>query len=170
MKSKRPASVFISIAGFLIISVIVFLFISSSSQPPIVPNDIISQVNFPIFYPPVSQQMTVEAGSYRYAKSLGQVTFIVNFDNKHITFAEQSSPDSFAADPSFYTAFVQKLGGYANFDSVNGRVDLTRPAQVNNETGVMNAKGTLLFAKSTGDISEDNWKLLFNALDYTKPL
>lgn len=86
-----------------------------------------------------------------------------------ITFAEQSSPDSFAADPNFYPAFIQKLGGYDTFNSVNGQVDLTRPAQVNAETGVMNTKGTLLFARSDGDLSETNWKLLFNSLDYTQP-
>lgn len=139
------------------------------TKPPIIPGTIQKQVNFPIFYPNLSQRVDIETNSFKYDKSLGQVTFIVKFASRSITFAEQTSPDSFAADPTFYNNFIEKLGGYATFDSVNGTVSLTEPAQVDAQTAVMNAKGTLLFAKSSGNISQNNWTLLFNSLAYTQP-
>lgn len=166
MKRKTVLLPLLVIALAIVITILVALF---HNRPAVVPRSILKQVNFVIFYPPASQQMTIEPGTFKYAKSLGQVSFIVGFGGRHITFAEQSSPDSFSADPNFYPQFIQKLGGYATFGSTNGQVDLTRPSQVNAETGVMNAKGTLLFAKSDGDLSEDNWKLLFNALSYAQP-
>jgi hypothetical protein len=167
MKKKNISLPLVSIITIVLITVAVVIFYAT--RPPVIPKSILKQINFAIFYPPINQQTTIETSTFKYAKSLGQVSFIVNFSGQHITFAEQSSPDSFAADPNFYPAFVQKLGGYATFTSVNGRVDLARPAQVDAETGIMNAKGTLLFVKSTSNLSENNWKLLFNSLTYAQP-
>ncbi|HUD05657.1 MAG TPA: hypothetical protein VMR18_01895 [Candidatus Saccharimonadales bacterium] len=67
-------------------------------------------------------------------------------------------------------SIIEKLNGYASFDSVDGTVSLTNPTEVKSETAVMNAKGTLLFAKSNGNLSENSWKLLFNSLDYSQSL
>jgi hypothetical protein len=138
-------------------------------KPPVIPTAIQKQVNFVIFYPQPNNQITLEKSTIKYDKSIAQISYIVNFANQHITFSEQASPDSFAADPTFYSNFVQKLNGYATFDSLNGTVNLTLPTEIKTETGVMNAKGTLVFVKSSGNLSENNWKLLFNSLSYTQP-
>ena len=159
----------IILVSVLVLSVTLITVFLQLRKPSIVPRSILNQIDFAIFYPPVNQQTTIETATFKYAKSLKQVSFIVDFSGQRITFAEQGSPDSFGADPNFYPQFIKSLKGYATFDSVNGRVDLARPAQVNAETGVMNAKGTLMFAKSDGNLSEDNWKLLFNSLSYTQP-
>lgn len=164
MKKTLIISASVLVLGITLVAVLLLL-----RKPSVVPQSILKQIDFAIFYPPVSQQTTIETGTFKYAKSLGQVSFIVEFGGQHITFAEQASPDSFGADPNFYSQFIKSLNGYTFFDSVNGRVDLAQPAQVNAETGVMNAKGTLMFAKSDGNLSEDNWKLLFNSLSYTQP-
>lgn len=169
MKRLRSKITLIAIVMILIIIAIAVGIIWYINASAVVPQSIRKQANFAIFYPQPGQQITIQKSTFKYDKSLGQVSYIVNFDSRQLTFAEQSSPDSFSADPTFYPAFIQKLDGYATFSSVNGRVDLTRPAQVQAETGVMNAKGTLLFAKSSGDLSENNWKLLFNALSNTQP-
>jgi hypothetical protein len=138
-------------------------------KPPVIPHNIQKQVNFAIFYPQVSSQASIQKTTFKYDPSLKQLSFIVNFSGRQITFAEQSSPDSFADDPNFYPKFIEKLNGYATFDSVDGRVDLTRPKEVKSQAAVMNSKGTLMFAKSNGDISEDNWKQLFNYMLFSKP-
>jgi len=135
----------------------------------VVPKTITASVQFPIFYPEPSKQITIKQDSFKYDKSMGQVSFIVSFENDKVIFAEQSSPDSFSASPTFYTAFVQKLNGYATFDSVDGRVDLTLPTETHEETAIMNARGTLLFASTASTINETNWKLVFNTMRYTQP-
>ena len=150
-----------------VVSAVIFLIFFN--RQVIVPSSISQQANFVIFYPQPSQQVTVQIKTFKYDPTNKQVSFIVSFSGRNITFAEQGSPDSFADDPNFYSQFITKLNGYTTFGSVNGTVDLTRPSEVKNETAVMNAKGTLLFANSNGDISEDNWKSLFNVLHYTQP-
>jgi hypothetical protein len=171
MSMKRPTkkTILIVLGAIAVVAVITAATLWYLNRSAVVPHSIRSQANFAIFYPQPSRQITIQKKTFKYDQSLGQVSYIVSFDGQQLTFAEQSSPDSFSADPTFYPAFIQKLDGYAAFSSVNGRVDLTRPAQVQTETGVMNAKGTLLFAKSSGDLSENNWKLLFNALTNTQP-
>ena len=140
-----------------------------NSRPSVIPSAIRRQANFAIFYPNPSKQIYILPSSFKYDTSLSQVAFAARFANRSITFAEQSSPDSFAATPTFYANFITKLGGYATFSSIDGTVSLTEPAQVNAQTAVMNTKGTLLFAKSSNDMSENNWRLLFNSLSFTQP-
>ena len=138
-------------------------------KPSVIPKNITSSAQFPIFYPKPSKQIIIKQASFKYDRSLGQVSFIVNFEKSTITFAEQGSPDSFSADPNFYPAFIQKLNGYDTFSGVDGRVDLTLPSETHEQTAVMNAKGTLLFVSSSSQISESNWKLLFYSLNNTQP-
>jgi hypothetical protein len=159
----------------LIIITVVVLIIGAGfyhyyhNQSP-VPSSILHKINFVIFYPKTNGQTFIEKNTFKYSKSLGQVSFIVEYDGQHITFAEEGSPDSFAADPNFYSQFTSSLNGYATFDTVNGSASLTKPTEVKHEVGVMNTKGTLLFAQSTtGNLSENAWKQLFNSLVYVQP-
>lgn len=153
------------ISAVLLAAVIV---IAILHQPALLPKDIKKQVNFVVFYPTGSQAV-IEKSSFKYDSSLKLLSFDTNFAGKQITFAEQGTPDSFVDDSNFYPKFIDSLNGYATFSSIQGQVDLTVPKEFNNQTGVMNAKGTLLFAKSSGNISEDNWKQLFNSFNYIKP-
>jgi hypothetical protein len=139
------------------------------NRTPLIPIKVQNEANFAIFYPNSNNQIRVEKNTIKYNTSLGQVSYIVDFAGKKITFAEQTEPVSFTADPTFYTSFVENLRGYASFDSINGHVDLTFPGQVNSQTAVMVTKGTLLFAKASGNISELNWRFLFNDLNFTQP-
>jgi hypothetical protein len=151
---------------FLVIGGAAAVLMLNKSKP--VPAAIRKQANFVIFYPS-SKDAKIKSATFQYNSALKSVSFIINYMGKEVTFAEQASPDSFADDPNYYPKFAEKLNNYATFETVNGRVDLTRPNKVNSETGLMNAKGTLLFAKSNGDISEDSWKRLFNALSFVGP-
>jgi hypothetical protein len=169
MNQKTKTRLIITAIGLVVIVLAAGGTIAYIKRGSVVPRTIAKQVNFVIFYPKPSQQTGIEEKTFKYSSSLGQVSFIVNFAGQQITFAEQSSPDSFSVDPSFYSAFIQKLNGYATFDSIDGRVDLTQPTEVNAQTAIMNAKGTLLFAKASGNISENNWRLLFNSVVYNQP-
>jgi hypothetical protein len=161
----RLVSIFLAI----VIVVIVGYFIFGISNPEPIPIAIQNKVSFPIFYPKPSKQVVIANNSFKYDKSKGQVIFNISYDKQNITFAQQSSPDSFSADPNFYQSLVQSLNGYASFDSIDGQVNLTLPNQTKDQTAVMNAKGTLLFANSSGKLSQAEWKLLFNTLNNTQP-
>lgn len=168
-KYKRNARLF-SLLFLILVCVGIFVvetYVQRDSSP--VPTSIQNSVQFPVIYPKPSQQITIKESTFKYSKSLGQVSFIVNFAGSNITFAEQSSPDSFSADPTFYPTFIQKLNGYATFTALDGRVDLTLPSETHYQTAVMNAKGTLVFASSPNKLTENNWKLLFNTLENTQP-
>ena len=165
-RSFRPIAIILVVA--VIISGLSLYRYYYNSSP--IPNSIRHQINYVIFYPKSSNQIVIEKSTFKYSKSLGQVSFIVEYGGQHITFAEESSPDSFAADPNFYSQFTNSLNGYATFDTVNGTASLTIPTEVKHEVGVMNAKGTLMFAQSTtGNLGENAWKQLFNSLIYVQP-
>jgi hypothetical protein len=164
-RNSRLAATLLIVVGLVVVGYIFFV----ARQPSTVPKSITSSVQFPIFYPKPGKQITIKQTSFKYDKSLGQVSFIVNYAGSAITFAEQSSPDSFSADPTFYPAFIQKLNGYDTFSGVDGRVDLTLPSETHEQTAIMNAKGTLVFASTSGKISESSWKLLFYSLSNTQP-
>ena len=165
-RNFRPIVLILVIAA-IIGGVVLYRYYHNSSPVPI---SIRHQVNYGLFYPKPSSQTVIEESSFKYSKSLGQVSFIVVYDSQHLTFAEQASPDSFAADPTFYSKFVSSLNGYATFDTVNGTASLTVPTEVKHEVGVMNAKGTLMFAQNiTGNLNENAWRQLFNSLVYIQP-
>lgn len=170
-KVDRKKFIIISFLSVILIILASIVYVTKfiNSKYNSVPSSISLKVDFPIFYPKSAKQAKVDESSLKYDKKMGQVSYVVNYQHRTITFAEQASPESFSADPGFYTSFVRKLGSYYNFDSLNGRVDLTVPQQVGTETAIMNAKGTLLFAKSSGDLSQYSWRLLFNSLYYTRP-
>jgi len=164
-RNSRLAATLLIVVGLAIAGYIFFVV----GRTSFVPKSITSSVQFPIFYPKPSKQIIIKQPSFKYDKSDGQVSFIVSYKGSSITFAEQSSPDSFSADPNFYPAFIQKLNGYGTFSGVDGRVDLTLPSETHEQTAIMNAKGTLVFASTSGQISESNWKLLFYDLNNTQP-
>jgi hypothetical protein len=160
-----------SLSAVIVIFVLMIAgyFIYEISHPNPVPFNIQNSVKFAIFYPSPSKTIIIKKPSFKYDKSKGQLIFDVSFEGNEIIFSEQSSPDSFSADPNFYQNLVQSLDDYATFQSLDGRVDLTIPAQTKQQTAIMNAKGTLVFANSNKKMSEANWKLLFNSVDNTQP-
>jgi hypothetical protein len=169
IKKYRSNYRLVSLLLAIIVVIIVGYFLYVISNPNPIPKTIQNSVTFPIFYPKPSKQVAIKSSSFKYDKSKGQVTFSVNYNKQNITFAEQSSPDSFSADPNFYQSLAQSLNSYASFDTIDGQVNLTLPSQTKDQTAVMNAKGTLLFANSSSKLTQANWKLLFNTLDNTQP-
>lgn len=158
------------IAGIIVVAILVVAVIWWKRSTTIVPPSIANQASFVIFYPANGSQITIQKTSFKYDNTNKQVSFIVAYQGQSITFGEQSSPDSFSDDQNFYPQFIQSLNGYSTFSSANGSVDLTKPTETNHETGVMNSKGTLLFAQdTTGNLSENAWKQLFNALIFIQP-
>ena len=82
-----------------------------------------------------------------------------------ISFSEQPTPGSIVDIPQVYDKLVDSLQPYNTFDSVNGKVALTHPNNLNGgQTAVMNDKGTLIFVRPTKDLTDTEWRQVFNSL------
>ena len=138
--------------------------------PPI-PNEIVAQTTHAVLSPTKAAPVTVDQNTVKYDKSTGILTFDVQTDSGvNVTFTEQPTPESFVDILPAYEALIEKLHGYASFDTPNGKVSLTTPHELSGQqSAVMNSKGTLIFARPTKNLSVDEWKRIFNNLDLQKP-
>jgi hypothetical protein len=134
------------------------------------PKSIRQQVNYLVFYPASDSGVAVDKSSFKYDAAQKVLSYTVSTQNRTLTVSEQPTPDAFNDVPQAYDKLVQSLGEYGSFDSLFGKVSLTRPQQLHGQqSAVMNAKGTLLFAHPTqGELSDDEWRQLFNSLRVVK--
>jgi hypothetical protein len=154
----------------LILVVFGIILILSNSKKTVIPNNIRSEVNFPIFYPSGLKNAVIDQSSLKYDSKQKYVNYLVNYNKFKLTFSEQATPNTFTVDPSIYTEFTQKFNIYGSFSSVNGNVNLGQPAHTAYEVAIMNSSGTLLFIRTdNGYMDESNWRLLFNNLAYVRP-
>jgi hypothetical protein len=148
------------------IGILISVIFNQSSQ---IPSSVQKQISFIIFYPDISTAV-VQKNTVKYDKSNKFLNFIVKYNQYYLTFSEQTTPSEFNYDSNIYPEFVQKLNSYDSFGSVDGTVYLTHPNSANYETAIMNAKGTLLFAKTDNGLMDvTKWQTLFNTMQYQTP-
>ena len=149
---------------FLIGTYVLFFYQSTAGN---IPPTIKKQVSFNVFYPRPDPAITVATNSFKYDTKEKLLSYVVNYANTPITIAEQATPQNFIDIPQAYDKLIETLGEYGSFQSYYDKVSLTRPKEFNGQqSAVMNSKGTLVFAHPTkGDLSEDQWKKLFNGFE-----
>jgi hypothetical protein len=157
------------LAALAAVTLLVVIAVMTFAERTPISASIRKQVNFTLLYPKSSAAIKLDQKSIKYDPSVKQLSFIVTLSGRTITFSEQTAPDQFADVAEYYPKFIAQLQGYATFTNAIGKVDLTRPKDVKNQVAVINAKGTLLFARSNGDLTEDDWKRLFNSLIVIPP-
>lgn len=135
------------------------------AQPPI-PLAVTSQASFAVFYPADRHILSVKKGSALYDRTTGTLRFAASApDGLQVSFSEQATPGSFVDVPQVYSSLLASLQNYSSFDSINGSVALTLPKEFNGgQSAVMNSKGTLLFARPSRNLTEDQWRRIFNSL------
>jgi len=118
---------------------------------------------------PKGNQFIVDKTSFKYEPSAKALTFVVSsFGVKNII-SEQVTPDSINDIPQYLDKLTESLNAYTSFDSVVGKVYLTRPKELSGEqSAVMNTKGVLLFAHPVKDLTDDQWRQFFNSLEIIK--
>ena len=147
--------------GFVLALVLVLL----RPQVPI-PTEIRKQLNFSVFYPNKRSIYKVDQKTASYDPKTKVLIFHAKSANNDLTIAEQATPDPFNDIPQYYEKFTQVLNGYKDFDSANGKVSLTRPKELSGgQSAVFNNKGTLMFVHPAHDLSDDEWRKFFDALD-----
>lgn len=134
--------------------------------PSPVPLNIRTQAMFSIIYP---SGYNIEGKSWKYNGSQKSVEFVAQKDNYSVTFTEEKTPLEYQNDLAAYNRFIGSLRPRANFDVPFGAVSISNfvtagDYQVVGETGILNTKGTLILAHPNMQITDDQWRGLFESL------
>jgi hypothetical protein len=114
---------------------------------------------------PSRARANIDRGSAKYDSSLKVLSFTGLVDGKNLVIAEQPTPEQFVDIPAAYEKVLGSMNDYSDFDTTMGTVHLTKPDELHGgQTAVLNAKGTLLFAKSASGLSTDQWRQFFNSV------
>ena len=155
---KKLIAVALSIAFIVVITLLFW------PKPPI-PQKITRQLTSPLLLPQASQ-FKVKPGSAKFDTSLSLLSFAVMVAGDQIAVSEQPTPESFTDVPAVYQKVLGSMNNYYDFDTPVGTVYLTLPHQLNGlQTAVLNADGTLLFAKPHSNLSEAKWRQFFDTVN-----
>lgn len=161
---KLRKSFLISVAALTVLGIIVITILLLGPKNPL-PSTVRKQANF-VILAPVSGPVKVDRESAKYDTALKLLSYKSMFNGVKIVVSEQSTPDSFIDIPQVYDKVVANMQEYSKFDVIAGTVHLTRPKDLGGkQAAVINTKGTLLFAKPTSDLSNDQWRLFFKSVD-----
>lgn len=108
----------------------------------------------------VNVKVATLMGSYKYDQSTKVLTFIVLVGNTKVVISEQSYPDILV-----YGKLVNAFNIYSEIDTKTGKVSLGRPKDNGGgQAAVVHANNLLIFGKPDKDLTDEEWKAVFNNL------
>lgn len=146
----------------------VLFYLNNASNP--LPSDIKNQLSYKAVYPPSGLGTIID--SYQYNQNDRVLTFSLRkFDTK-IVFVEQKAPESLGANGQVYFPAIG-IHPYAQFQSKIGPAALTKFYKSGNleqfsQSGVLYSEGTLVWVGSQKNLTNDQWKTLFDGLKVSK--
>jgi nitric oxide reductase large subunit len=131
---------------------------------PIIPTTIKNKLTSTLLMPQ-DKRFEIIRQSVNYDSTVGGLLdFDVMVFGHRVVLSEQAEPASFVAVPAAYQKVVTGMNDYSDFDASIGTVHLTAPSQDNgNQAAVLNADGTLLFAKPAGSLTVAQWRQFFDS-------
>lgn len=161
------------ITGVLLLLVLLstFFYLAKQSYSNPLPEEIKKSLDRKAIYPS-SKTAQISYDSYQFDQANKVLSFKAEAYGANIVFSQQPAPDSLSSgDQVYYPALG--IRPYAQFQSKLGPVALTRFWKSNNlepsgQTAVMAVEGILLLAHPDKDLSNDQWKQLFDALKITR--
>jgi hypothetical protein len=143
-------------------------FIHSRSDKPVISKEIAQQVHFSVFYPmsdtgqPLWQ---ISKDKTSYDAENGVLTMISTRPNSSttVTLTQQMIPDAFKDVPTQYAKMLNSMNQYQEIKSQFNTVTLTRPKELKGgQTAVVNKGDTLMFAKPSTDLTDNEWQSFFD--------
>ena len=136
--------------------------------PSPIPSNIQQQTNFTIMYPD-PRSYSYKRAAWNYSSKDSSLQFSVNKDGYNAVFTEEKTPLAYQNDLAAYNRFIGSLRPSANFDVPFGTVSITNfvtagDYQVVGKTGILNTKGTLLLVHPDTDLTDSQWRSLFESL------
>jgi hypothetical protein len=159
MKWALRIAIIVGIIGVLTIGL---LWLFRPYRP--IPQSIKSQLTTTLLMPRIGDYQEAY-GTAGYDSVHNLLTFKIGFSGTDIVVSEQPEPTQFNDISGYYTAFVNDLGEYTSFGSINGTVYLFHPKTDPTKTAaVMVQAGTLMFANPNSNITMSQWRSFFNAV------
>lgn len=161
--SPRVASLILIVAGLVVIGGLGFWRVTTAK--PTLPRAVAQQLSFGVYFPTTKSSLaTIDNQTISYQAGGGLLSYTARLqDGTTISVNQQATPVSFVDIPQTYDKLVASLQPYSSFESINGKVALTHPKELSgSQSAVMNAKGTLLFARPSRSLSDTQWRQLFN--------
>jgi len=165
--SKKAAATIVAVLVLIAAGIIFYL--EQANRDPLPPN-LKKQVTYKIAYP--SKISQIDTGSYQYQADKQVLNFNVATDDSTVVFTEQPAPSALGSDTQ---AYYPALGihPYAQFQTKLGLVVLTRFWQAGNfkpvgQSAILATHGTFLIAHSEKNLTNAEWKDLFESLKLAK--
>ncbi len=131
---------------------------------PMLPADIRQQLNFVTYLPKTGNLVKLDKSTIKYDKQSAVLSMVATYQNNQVTITEQAYPDVL-----IYDRLIGTLKQYDEVQTKTGKVALTRPdAAGGSQVAVVSADNkTLVFVKTSKDLTKDEWLQFFNTLDAT---
>lgn len=132
---------------------------------PAISREIQKKADFTIFYPESGADWHADRKSIAYNDETKVLSIKLTNGTRSIGLNQQASPAAFTDIPQQFPRMLDKLHQYTEVDTGIGRVTLTRPEELKGgQSAVANLRGTLMFANPDKDMSEPEWRELFDSL------
>lgn len=147
----------------------ILLYARLSPSPPI-PGDIQNKLEFKPYLTDTKKGLTVDKSSYKYDQGKKTLSYIIHsYEYGNLIVSEQPTPQQFIDIPDVYNKVIDGLNRYSVFQNQLGTVYLTRPSdQKSGQTAVLNSSGVLMFVRSDKNLSDDQWRSIFNQINLEK--
>lgn len=163
MTRKRTGQVFIGILLLLIFAALGFWLWPRPSTKIIIPASISRQYNFQplIANNSTPAQVTEVSKTLKYDSQNKVLSFVTVVDNKHVTISEQAYPEVLV-----YDKLVNGFNVYSTLDLKVGKVYLGHPGSApgGGQAAVTRTDSLLIFGKPDQDLTDDQWRTVFNNL------
>jgi len=169
-KSRKKTLLIASVVAVAIaILFSLWLFLIHPDIP--VPASIRQKAAFEIIYPS-GKTARADSSSFNYQQSQQSLSFTVRAFDSDIIFTEQPAPENAGTGEGVYYPALG-LHPYAQFQSKLGPVALARfyeskTLKPRGQSAVLISRGTLLIAHTDRNLSNNQWKQLFESLKITK--
>jgi hypothetical protein len=149
------------VGGVVVVGGLVILGLVLAPKSPI-PQSVKKSVTSTLLVPQGAGTV-VDRESANFVPDEKVLIYNVAYAGTKIIVSEQPTPQQFVDIPEVYKKTVDSMGMYQTFDVNVGTVYLTKSAKLDSkQAAVLNAKGTLLFAKPSADLSDEQWRVFFN--------
>lgn len=131
---------------------------------PVVPSSISHQISFTIFVPSGADRKSIT-----YDSGVQLLTFKVHADDTTVTFTEQATPNVIASSPTMLLNGFGRLKNETALATAIGTAYLGNNQTLNGQQTLgMNTQGTLLFARPNKNLTQTQWRELFQSVTVIK--
>lgn len=168
--TRNPAIVLGIVAVIGLVGAIFYLVYTHSHNNPELPQTVLQNARYKVYYPPKKTVVRVDGKSIRY-NTAGQVTSYTAYtpSNNKLIITEQPAPDSVVHGKEGYQQLVDSLQRYDSLKSSHGTVYLTHPKELNGrQFAILRSQNTIIFIEPSQEISKSEWQKIFDSLQQQK--